>query len=225
MADVITVHHLDQSRSYRLLWLLEELGLDYEIREYKRDPGTHRAPASLREVHPLGKAPVVTIGELTLAESGAIFEYLSDRYGEGRLRPSDPDGLLRYRYWLHYAEGSLAPPVLVKLLVDNIRKAPVPFFIKPVTRQIADKLVDGYVGAEMERHGAFLEQALSENPWLCGDEITAADILMSFPVEGFVSRHDQPDSLPNCKAFIERCRARPAFARAEERGGALRIVG
>ena len=129
---MITVHHLNNSRSQRVLWLLEELGLTYEIKRYERDPKTMLAPASLHEVHPLGKSPVITDGDLTLAESGAIIEYLVDRYGNGRLRPAigTPE-YLRYTYWLHYAEGSAMPPLLLKLIFDQIEKNSSPFFVRP----------------------------------------------------------------------------------------------
>src|SRR3954470_1149147 len=135
---MIVVHHLNNSRSQRVLWLLEELQLPYEIRRYERDPKTMLAPPELRAVHPLGKSPVISDGDLTLAESGAILEYLADRYGAGVLAP--PPGTperLRYSYWMHYAEGSLMPPLLLKLVFDRVQKADMPFFIKPVARGIA----------------------------------------------------------------------------------------
>ncbi len=138
---MITLHHLNNSRSQRILWLMEELGLPYEIQRYQRDPKTMLAPPSLRAVHPLGKSPVITDGELTLAESGAIIDYLVGRYGAGRLAPAagTPEHL-RYTYWLHYAEGSAMPPLLLKLVFDKIENSPMPFFVKPIARGIAGKV-------------------------------------------------------------------------------------
>src|SRR4249920_636693 len=137
---MITVHHLNNSRSQRVLWLLEELCVPYEVKRYQRDPVTMLAPPSLRAVHPLGKSPVITDGALTLAESGGIIEYVVERYGGGRLAP--PPGTperLRYSYWLHFAEGSAMPPLLLKLVFDRIERAPMPFFAKPIARAIAGR--------------------------------------------------------------------------------------
>ena len=132
---MIVVHHLNNSRSQRVLWLLEELGLDYEVKRYQRDPKTMLAPASLQAVHPLGKSPVITDGANTIAESGAIIDYLVERYGNGRLIPAagTPDKL-RWTYWLHFAEGSAMPPLLLKLVFDKVESSPMPFFVKPIAR-------------------------------------------------------------------------------------------
>lgn len=217
---VITVHHLDNSRSQRVLWLLEELELPYEIITYKRDPKTLLAPPALEAIHPLGKSPVITDGDRTLAESGAILEYLVERYGNGRLvPPRDTPAFDAYRYFMHYAEGSLMPYLLLKLIVRRIRGAPVPFFVKPIAGKIAGKLAADFVDPNLRRHVAFLAHHLATHAWFAGDELTAADIQMSFPVEAAVSRaHDAGDVAP-LAAWVDKIKARPAFQRALARGG------
>lgn len=217
----LTVHHLESSRSQRVLWLLEELEVPYELVLHKRDAVTLRAPAKLREIHPLGKSPVVVLPEGTvLAESGAILETLLDRYGEGRLRPAPgTDEHRRYLFFMHYAEGSLMPPLLVRFVVDRLRKAPLPFFIRPVAKGIAGKIDAAFTNPELERHVAFLEGELDGRAWLAGQELTAADVQMSFPLEALVARADSRSSHPRISALVERMHARPAYARALERGG------
>ena len=181
---MITVHHLNNSRSQRVLWLLEELELPYEIKHYERDPKTMLAPASLREVHPLGKSPVITDGELTLAESGAIIEYLVKRYGNGRLVPT-PDTLehLRYTYWLYYAEGSAMPPLLLKLVFDQIEKSPMLFFVRPIARSITNRVKSSFIEPQIAQHLDYMEEEISKNAWFAGNEFTAADIQISRSVE------------------------------------------
>ena len=219
-ASMITVHHLENSRSQRVLWLLEELGLDYQLERYKRDPKTQFAPEALRKVHPLGKSPVVTDGGVTIAESGAIIEYLVDRYGKGRLAPAagTPERL-RWTYWLHFAEGSAMPPLLMKLVFDRVRTAPVPFFVKPVTRMIAAKAMKEFIQPNLTRQFDFMEAELTRSPWFAGDAFSAADIQMSFPVEAAVGRAGLDASRPKLVGWLERIHARPAYARALERGG------
>jgi len=217
---MITVHHLENSRSQRVLWLLEELGLAYEIKHYRRDPKTSLAPAALRRVHPLGKSPVITDGDVTVAESGAIIEYLIERHGGGRLVP--PAGsldLLRYRYWLHFAEGSAMPPLLMTLVFDKVKNAPMPFFIKPIARAIAGKVMDGFVTPNLKNQFDFMEAELKRSTWFAGDEFTAADVQMSFPLEAAAQRAGLDDSRPKLMAFLKRIHARPAYRRALERGG------
>lgn len=210
----IIVHHLMYSRSLRVLWLLEELGLDYEIVRYERDEG-FRAPASLEKAHPLGRAPVVEVDGLTLAESGAILEYFVDR--EGRLRPTSPEGLREYRFFLHYAEGSAMPPLLVQLLVERVRSAPMPLVVKPFARRIADEIERNYSGPAVARHFGFVERTLSQRQYFAGDELSAADIQMFYPVEAALRRAG--GSWPHLRAWRERVTQRDAYRRAEAKGG------
>ena len=221
---MITVHHLENSRSQRILWLLEELGLPYEIRHYKRDPGTSLAPPELLRVHPLGKSPVVTDGDLTLAESGAIVEYLVEKYGKGALIP--PAGSrekLRYTYWLHFAEGSAMPPLVMKLVFNRVENAPMPFFARPIARGIARKVKRGMIDPNLALIVDHIEAELGRSDWLAGDEFTAADIIMSFPIQAAIARVAGDDK-PRMKRFLERIQARPAHRRAIERGGKLEIL-
>ncbi|MEO7549505.1 MAG: glutathione S-transferase [Ramlibacter sp.] len=223
---MIVVHHLNNSRSQRVLWLLEELGLDYEIKFYERDRKTMLAPPELLEVHPLGKSPVITDGALNLAESGAIVEYLVGNYGAEQLLP--PPGTperLRYHYWMHYAEGSLMPPLLLKLVFDQIGKAKMPFFAKPIAKAIAGKALAGFVMPQIHRHLDFLEAELVKSDWFTGTSMTGADIQMSFPLEAAAARGGLDAARPRLMGFLERIHARPAYRRALEKGGDYSIVG
>jgi glutathione S-transferase len=222
---VILVHHLNNSRSQRVLWLLEELGLDYEVKRYERDAKTMLAPASLRAVHPLGKSPVITDGDRTVAESGAIVEYLVERHGGGRLiPPAGSPERLRYTYWLHYAEGSAMPPLLLQLVFDRIRSGPMPFFVRPIARGIADKVNSTFLSPQLRTHLDYMEAELGKTPWFAGDELTGADIQMSFPIEVAVARAGLSASRPNLMRFLDRVHARPAYVRALARGGPYDIV-
>jgi glutathione S-transferase len=219
---VITVHHLDNSRSQRILWLLEELDLPYEIRRYRRDEKTSLAPPELLRVHPLGKSPVITDGDFTLAESGAIIEYLVERHGKGALIP--PQGSperLRYTYWLHFAEGTAMPPLVMKLVFNRIENGPMPFFAKPIARGIARKVKAGFIDPNLERIVTYIEAELGRSGWFAGNAFTAADIQMSFPVEAAASR---VGARPNMAGFLERIHARPAYQRALEKGGELKML-
>jgi len=217
---VIIVHHLNNSRSQRVLWLLEELGLDYEIKPYQRDKKTMFAPPELRQVHPLGKSPVITDGGNTLAESGAIIEYLAERYGPGRLAPAagSPE-YLRYRYWLHFSEGSAQPPLLLKLLFDRMKTGPMPFFVRPIARKIADTALAAYVLPNLERNLDYMESELGKSEWFAGNQFSAADIQLSFPLEAARMRAGLNESRPRLMAFLQKIHARPAYQRAIERGG------
>ncbi|MBT9598122.1 MAG: glutathione S-transferase [Vitreoscilla sp.] len=217
---MITVHHLNNSRSQRVLWLLEELGLPYEIRKYQRDAKTMLAPPELRAVHPLGKSPVITDGDATVAESGAIIEYLLDCYGEGRLRPAagTPERL-RFTYWLHFAEGSAMGPLLMKLVFNRILTAPMPFFAKPIAKGIARKVLGGFVDPNLKAQLDYMEAELGRNEWFAGAEFSAADIQMSFPLEAAAQRAGLDASRPKLAAFLKKIHARPAYQRALERGG------
>ncbi|POR50984.1 glutathione S-transferase [Paraburkholderia eburnea] len=222
---MLTVHHLDNSRSQRILWMLEELGVDYEIVEYKRNKETMLAPPALRAVHPLGKSPVVTDGEFTLAESGAILEYLVERYGNGRfVPPRDTPDYLRYRYWMHYAEGSAMPPLLLKLVASRIANAKVPFFIKPITRKIAGSLESDFVGPQLDLHFTYIAKELEATGWFAGDTFTAADVQMSFPIEAGAKRAGA-ESKPSIRDYLDRIHARPAYQRALARGGEFTLFG
>jgi glutathione S-transferase len=221
---MIRVHHLNNSRSQRVLWLLEELGLDYDITSYRRDPLTNLAPPEMLAVHGLGKLPVIEDGELTLAESGAILEYLLDRYGGGRLVPArgTPEHV-RYLYWMHYAEGSAMPALLLKVVFDQIEAARVPFFIRPVTRGIAGRVKQTLVQPQIERHLDYLAGQLGDRPWFAGPEFTAADVQMSFPLEGAAARAGLDHRRPRLLAWLDRIHARPAYQRAIQRGGPYRL--
>ncbi|MBX3230781.1 MAG: glutathione S-transferase [Labilithrix sp.] len=217
---MITVHHLEKSRSHRVLWLLEELGVPYEMKTYARDPKTLLAPPVLAEVHPLGKSPVVVDGESTVAESAAILEYLVDRHGEGRLvpKPGTPEHL-KYRYWMHYAEGSAMSPLLLKLVFSEIkRKAPWP--VKPIAKAIANQVLSTFVDPNLATHFGWVESQLAKSPWFAGEEMTIADIQMSYPVEGSFVRSDLGDR-PKTRAWLDRVQARPAYQRALEKGGPM----
>ncbi len=217
---MITVHHLNNSRSQRVLWLLEEMGVPYEIKHYERDPQTQFAPESLRQVHALGKSPVVTDGAVTVAESGAIVEYLVEAHGAGRFvpAPGTPERL-RWRYWLHFAEGSAMPPLLMKLVFDRIVESPMPFFAKPIARGIAAKVMESYIGPNLVRNLDFMESELTRSPWFAGNEFSAADIQMSFPIEASAKRAGLDASRPKLMAWLAAIHARPAYQRALERGG------
>jgi glutathione S-transferase len=217
---MLIVHHLNNSRSQRVLWLLEELGVPYEIQKYERDAKTMLAPPSLMKVHPLGKSPVITDGDVTVAETGAIVEYLLERYGNGRLVPAagTPEKR-RWTYWLHFAEGSAMPPLLLKLIFERIKVTPMPFFVKPIARGIAAKVLGTMVEPNLKRQLDFMEGELGRSEWFAGPEFSAADIQMSFPVEAAAQRAGLDASRPKLMAFLKRIHARPAYKKALERGG------
>ncbi|MEP6873365.1 MAG: glutathione S-transferase [Burkholderiales bacterium] len=217
---MITVHHLNNSRSQRVLWLLEELGLPYEIKKYERDAQTMLAPPELQKVHPLGKSPVITEGDVTVAESGAIIEYLLERHGNGRLEPAagSPERL-RFRYWMHFAEGSAMSPLLLKLIFERIKVTPMPFFAKPIARGISNKVLGAMVDPNLKRQLDFMEAELGRSEWFAGREFSAADVQMSFPVEAAAQRAGLDASRPKLMAYLKRIHARPAYKKALERGG------
>lgn len=218
---MITVHHLDNSRSHRVIWLLEELGVPYEVVHYKREASL-RAPESLRKVHPLGKSPTLTDGAETLAESGAILEYLVERHGNGNLAPraGTPDHL-RYRYWLHYAEGSMMLPLVLMLVFRQMPKQPMPMLVRPVVRTLAQTVIDTFVQPQIDQHLSFVDGELGKTEWFAGAEFTAADIQMSFPMEAAAARGGLSSSRPNAWRYLQRIRERPAYKRAIGRGGPL----
>jgi glutathione S-transferase len=222
---MVVVHHLENSRSQRVLWLLEELGVPYEVKRYARNKETMLAPPELKAVHPLGKSPVITDGGSTIAESGAIVEYLVERYGNGRwIPPPGTPERLRYTYWLHYAEGSAMPPLLLKLVFDRVEVAPMPFFVKPIARTIAGRAKSSFIEPQIKLHLDYLESELGKSTWFAGNEMTAADIQMSFPLEAADARAGLATGRPKLAAFLERIHARPAYQRALAKGGPYELM-
>ena len=222
---MITVHHLNNSRSQRVLWLLEELGVEYEIRRYQRDATTMLAPPELRAVHPLGKSPVITDDGVTIAESGAIVEYLVETYAKGRLVP--PNGTpekLRYTYWLHFAEGSAMLPLVMKLIFDRLETAPMPFFVKPIAKGIAGKVKAGFIQPNLKAQLDYMESELGKTTWFAGSEFSAADIQMSFPVEAAEARGGLDTTRPKLMGFLDRIHAMPSYKRAIEKGGPFQLM-
>lgn len=216
---MIKVHHLNDSRSQRVLWLLEELGLEYEVIRYERDPVSRLAPPALVAVHPLGKSPVIQDGAVTVAETGAIVEYLLETYGQGRLRPAaGTEDSRRFTYWLHYAEGSAMPPLLLKLVFTLLpRRAPA--LLKPLVKGVAAKALAGFVDPQLRAHISFWEDELGRSEWFAGDDFSAADIMMSFPVEAGADRAFDASTKPRLNAFLHRIHGRPAYQQALKRGG------
>jgi glutathione S-transferase len=222
---MLVVHHLNNSRSQRVLWLLEELGLEYEVKRYERDRKTLLAPAGLKAVHPLGKSPVVQDGGQLLAESGAIVEHLADRYGGGKLaRAAGSPDRFRYIYWLHYSEGSAMPPLLMKLIFDRLLVTPMPFFVKPIVKRIRQGVMDAFIGPQLTLHLDYLEGELGRHRWFVDDEFSAADIQMSFPLEAAVARGGLDQRRPRLMEWLQRIHDRPAYRRALERGGPYSVV-
>jgi glutathione S-transferase len=222
---MLVVHHLENSRSQRVLWLLEELGVPYQIQRYARDARTMLAPPSLRAIHPLGKAPIVTDGARTLAESGAILEYLVETYGAGRLiPPAGTDERLRYRYWLHYAEGSAMPPLLLKLVFGRIARPPMPALLRPMARSIERAVSARFIDPQIKLHLDFMEGELARSEWFAGPEFTAADIQMSFPLEAAQKRGGLDGARPRLMRWLAAIHARPAYRRAIEQGGPYSLL-
>jgi glutathione S-transferase len=218
---MITVHHLENSRSHRVLWLLEELDLRYDLVRHARHPETLLAPAALRAIHPLGKAPVLVEDGVVMAESGAIIDYLLQRHDLAR-RFSPPPGSsdwLAYRYWLHYAEGSLMPPLVMTLVLSRMARAPMPFFARPVARALVGGTMKRFVGPQLKRHLDFLDGDLAPRRGSAGDEFTAADVQMGYPLEAAMSRARDGQERPHVQAFLQRIRARPAYRQALAVGG------
>lgn len=216
---MITVHHLEDSRSQRILWLLEELGVPYQVTRYARDPKTRLAPPELRALHPLGKSPIIEDDGQILAETGAVIEYLMDRYGDGRLIPPvhTPERI-RYTYWLHYAEGSAMTPLLLKLLFGQMMPAGAPPLLKPLVRAVAKPVMAGYIDPQLKLHADYWERELAQTGWFAGADFTAADIQMSFPLEAAASR-GAGQVRPHTAAYLTAIHARPTYQRALERGG------
>lgn len=221
---MLTVHHLENSRSQRVLWLLEELALPYEVVRYERDKKSSLAPPALKAVHPLGKSPVITDDGQVIAETGAIVEYIVERYGGGRLipAPGTPERL-RYTYWLHMAEGT-AMPLLVMALVFNRVETAAPWLIRPIAKAIAGQVRTSYLGPSLAAVLGFMDAELGRSTWFAGDAFTAADVMMSFPIEAAAVRTDLKAESPRLQAFLERAQARPAYRAALDRGGPYHLL-
>ena len=218
---MITVHHLENSRSQRVLWLLEELGLPYEVERYARDAQTMLAPPELKLIHPLGKSPLIDDDGRVVAETGCIVEYLCDRYDRNhQLSPprDDLEARTAWSYWLHYAEGSAMPPLLLKL-VFGVMPRRAPGWMRPLVKAIAGRAQHGFVDPQLKLHMDYWEDELARSGWFCGDALSAADVMMSFPVEAAASRAGLEPGRPRCEAWLARVHARPAFQRALQRGG------
>jgi glutathione S-transferase len=219
---MIIVHHLENSRSQRILWLLEELSLPYEIKTYKRDKETLLAPPELKAVHPLGKSPVITDNGKVIAESAVIIDYLVNKYGKGTLKPSGEDDLLKYQYWLHYAEGSLMTPLLMTLVFQKVQDSPMPFFAKPIAKKIADSVRKAWINPQLKLHLEFMESEISKTGWFAGNSFSAADIMMSYPLEALQERGGLKQ--PHLSAFLKKVTERPAYKKAIERGGPFSVI-
>ncbi|HET8881813.1 MAG TPA: glutathione S-transferase [Solimonas sp.] len=219
---MIIVHHLNNSRSQRVLWLLEELELPYEVKRYERNPKTMLAPPELLAIHPLGKSPVISDGATTVAESGAIFEYILERYGNGRLQPQPgtPERL-RYNYWMHYAEGSLMPLLVMKLILSRVAPG-TPALLRPLARAIVGGIEKGFLGPNLKTHLDYVDAELGKHAWFAGTTFSAADIQMSFDCEAAAARGG-PGERPHIAAFLDKIHARPAYQRALQRGGPFRL--
>jgi glutathione S-transferase len=217
---MITVHHLENSRSQRVLWLLEELGLAYEVKRYERDKKTNLAPKELLKVHPTGKSPVIDDDGAVIAETGAIVEHIIEERGNGRLQPQRgaPDWR-RYRYWMHAAEGSYMPPLVLTLMLNRMETAPMPFFAKPIARKLTGAVREGYLNHTIAGLFGYLDAELGKSAFLAGNDLTGADIMMSFPAEAMLQRGPDALKTPRIRAYVETLHARPAYKRALERGG------
>ena len=224
---MITVHHLETSRSTRILWLLEELGQPYELKTYKRNPVTRLAPPELRKVHPLGKAPVITDGDTVVAESACILEHLAETLPlptQGDLAQLLPargtEAARQVRFWLHYAEGSLMNWLVMKLVFMSIPTQPMPFFIRPIARELCGRVQQRLIDPNLDTASTFIETHLGRNDWFAGEHITLADFQMSFAVAALMARSKGANT-PRMAAWLARVEARPAFQRALAKGGPM----
>lgn len=221
---MLTLHHLNQSRSQRVIWALEELSVPYQIVRYQREK-TMMAPPSLKKVHPLGKSPVIEDNGLILAESGAILEYLQETYDtQSQLKPEGAADKNQYRFWLHYAEGSLMPLLLMKLVFASLGKPPIPFGMRSLGKVLGGGVQKAWLNPQLETHARYIESHLSEHPWFAGEQLSMADIQMSFPVMALLSRGGM-DDLRHIEAWRQRVEQRPAWQRAIERGGPFTLPG
>ena len=221
---MLIVHYLNSSRAHRLIWLLEELGLEYEIKFYERRADM-RAPKELKAIHPLGKSPVLEDDGLIIAESGAIFEYLFEKYGNGQLVPqAGTPEKRRYTYWMHYAEGSAMPLLVMKLIFTAIQKR-APFLLKPFAKMICGSVVNTMIDPQLKDNIAFWESELTRDGWFAGPQFTAADIIMSFPVQAAGQRAGYGSDLKAIAAYLAAIKLRPAYLAAAKRVGELKPLG
>ncbi len=223
---MITVHHLETSRSHRILWLLEELGVPYDLKIYRRNRATRLAPPELKKIHPLGKSPVIADNGDVIAESGAIIEYLVAKFGPkasgelAHLQPPPGTAADRQcRFWMHYAEGSLMNWLLMKLVFKAIPKQKMPFFARPIARGICQNVQAKLINPNLVTAKQFIEEHLGRNAWFSGDALTMADFQMSYAVEALLASSTVEGNSPNLAAFRIRIAARPAYQRALEKGG------
>ena len=223
---MLTLHHLETSRSHRILWLLEELGVPYALRRYQRDPLTRLAPPELKHIHPLGKSPVITDGELVVAESGAILEYLAECYGAqapaelAHLEPARGTPAHRQcRFWMHYAEGSLMNWLVMQLVFDTIPRQPMPFFVRPLARALCAGVQEKLIQPNVQAALAFMEHHLAQHHWFAGEHLSLADFQMSFAVEAVLARGAAASAWPHLHAYLQRIQARPAYQQALAKGG------
>lgn len=221
---MITLHHLENSRSFRILWLLEEMGLDYDLLHYRRDPDSGQAMADLREKHVLGKAPLLEDGVQVIVESGAIIEYLLDTYGDGSLRPAagTPERI-HYNTWMHAAEGSLMTLMILALFLNRMDSRS-PFFIKPFIRVVTGKVREGYLDPNLARQLKFVESELGRRQWFAGEAFSAADVQMGFVMTALAARGGLDQQYPNCQRWMGQMQERPAYQRAMEKNGEMKLL-
>ncbi len=216
---MLTLHHLNNSRSHRILWLLEELGVEYQIKTYQRDSKTNLAPSTLKLIHPLGKAPVITDGDVTMAESGAIIEYLISQYADDSWKPAPGSEAQRqYLYWLHFAEGSMMPPLVAKLVLGTAKGKAKPFFVKAIASKFVDAIMSHYYGPIIDSALSFVDEYLANHEWFAGEQISGADIQMSFPLEAALARVETA-SCRHIRAWLDKVHQRPAYQQALYKGG------
>lgn len=217
---MITLHHLENSRSQRILWLLEELGVDYEIKLYKRDAKTNLAPEELKAIHPLGKSPLITDKGQVVAESAVIISYLIDKYDtDKKFSIIDEKSAQQANYWLHFAEGSMMPFLVMTLVFNKVKTAPMPFFVRPIARKIADQVMKSFLTPNVENTLRFVEAHLSQTTWFAGDTMSAADFQMIFPLEAAMTRSDVASKLPAINAWVKKVHALPAYQAGLKKGG------
>lgn len=222
---MVVVHHLENSRSQRILWLLEELGIEYEVKRYDRNKKTNLAPPELLAVHPLGKSPVITDNDVVIAETGTIVEYLIDGYGDGRFKPAagTPE-FLRYRYWVHAAEGTFMPFFVMQLVLSALTGPAVPFFIRPISRKLVGEIHKRFLGPNIKNNLDYMESVLADSEWFAGNELTGADFMMVFVAEAGSVRAGVADNYPNIQAWLDKVHAREGYQSALERGGPYQLM-